>query len=125
MADNLRLSARAKFRYFRDAAEEAVSVLLVSLADQRATRGPLTSPESRQRHEKVVSGLIKEYFRKLKEKKLPRIINGNDLIKKFKLQSSPLIGKILSEIEELQATGKIKTKQQAFLAAKKIIGNGY
>ena len=69
MGDAKILTARAKFRYFRDAAQESVSVLLLSLADQRSTRGPLTSNESRLRHEKVVSGLIKEYFRKQKEKK--------------------------------------------------------
>jgi poly(A) polymerase len=121
MADNEKLSARAKFRYFRDTAKECVSVLLLALADQRATRGPLTSKGSRLRHEKVVAGLIKEYFKKQKEKKLPRLINGDDLLRKFKLQPSPLIGKILSEVEELQAVGRIKTRQQAFEAAKRIV----
>jgi len=120
MADAQKLSARAKFRYFRDTATESASVLLLSLADQRATRGPLTSQESRLKHEKVVSGLIKEYFRKQKEKKLPRLVNGDDLIKEFKLQPSPLIGKILTQIEELQASGRVKTRDQALEAAKKI-----
>lgn len=121
MADNQRLTARSKFRYFRDTAQESVSVLLISLADQRSTRGPLTSQESRMRHEKVTLSLIKEYFKKQKEKTLPRLINGDDLIEKLKLQPGPLIGKILSRIEELQATGRVKTRTQAFAAAKKMI----
>ncbi len=121
MADNENLSPRAKFRFARDAAGESISVLLLSLADQRATRGRLTSQESRLQHEKIVSGLIKEYFRKQKEKKLPRLINGDDVLKKFKLMPGPLIGKILSEVEELQAAGEVKNKAQALALAKNII----
>lgn len=121
MGDAKILSARAKFRYFRDSGKEAASTLLLSLADQRSTLGPLTSRQSRIRHEKVVSGLIKEYFRKQKENKIPRLLNGNDLIAKLRLKPSPLIGKILASLEELQATGRVKTKEQAYSAAKKII----
>lgn len=122
LADNEILTARAKFRYFRDAGCEAVSVLLLSIADQRATRGRLTTQASRVRHEKVCHSLIKEYFKKQKEKKPARLVNGDDLIKRFGLEPSVLIGKILSRIEELQAIGRISTRQQAFLTAKKIIG---
>jgi len=93
----------------------------VSVADQRATRGPLTTKGSRLRHEALVSSLIKEYFKSLKEKKMPRLINGDDLIKKFKLNPSSLIGKILSEIEELQAIGRIKSKPEALKTAARII----
>lgn len=121
MADIEELSPRAIFRYFRDTNREAVSILLLSIADQRATKGRLTSKESRIRHEKIVFALVKEYFKKLKEKKLPRLINGDDLLGKFKLEPSPLIGKILSEVEELQAIGKIKTKSQALRIAARLI----
>jgi hypothetical protein len=96
-------------------------VLLLSISDQRSTRGRLTSKESRLQHEKVTFGLIKEYFKRREEKKPPRLITGDDLIKKFKLAPSPLIGKILKESEELQAIGKIKNKIEALKAAAKII----
>ena len=123
LADNENPTARAVFRYFRDTKEEAVSVLLLSIADQRATKGPLTTKDSRAQHEWVVFRLIKEYFKKSKEKKRPRLINGDILIKKFKLGPSPLIGEILSEVEELQAIGKIKNKVGALKAARRIIKN--
>ncbi|MFA5089945.1 MAG: HD domain-containing protein [Candidatus Omnitrophota bacterium] len=121
LADNKHITARAKFRYFRDTAREALSILLLSLADQRATKGPLTSEESRIQHEKGVYGLIREYFKNAKAKKPPRLITGDDLIKSLKISPSPLIGKILSEIEELQAIGKIKDKQEALRVARKLI----
>jgi poly(A) polymerase len=121
LADNEEITPKAIFRYFRDTQEEGVSILLISLADQRATKGPLTSRQSRIHHEKVVLDLIKEYFKRKKEKKLPRLITGDDLITQFKLEASPLIGKILKELEELQAIGRIKTKKEALLAAQKLI----
>lgn len=121
LADNPTLTSRAKFRYFRDTAQEAVSTLMLSIADQRATKGRLTSKQSRMHHEKMALSLIAEFFRKQKEKKLPRLLTGDDLIKKFKLAPSPLIGKILSEVEELQAIGKIKDKKEALAAAGRFI----
>ena len=111
---------RAIFRYFRDTESEGISVLLISLADQRATRGPLTNKKSREHHEKVIMDLIDYYFRKQEEKKPPRLITGFDLIRKLKLKPSPLFTKILNEIQEAQAVGKIKTKKQALELAGKI-----
>ncbi|MGA2192465.1 MAG: hypothetical protein ABSG42_03700, partial [Nitrospirota bacterium] len=87
----------------------------------RATRGPLTTCKARKQHEKVVASLISEYLAKGKEEKKQRLLNGNDVMRRFKLAPSKLIGDILSQIEELQAIGKIKTKDEAFRAAAKII----
>ena len=115
------LTARAKFRYFRDTGHEALSVLLLSLADQRATKGPLTTALSRKRHEKTVVSLTRELFKKKIEKKQARLITGDDLIGKFKLKPSPLIGKLLSDIEELRAIGKITDKASALKAVAKMI----
>jgi putative nucleotidyltransferase with HDIG domain len=124
LADSETPTARARFRYFRDTAQEGLSILLLSMADQRATRGPLTSEESRKQHERVVLRLVKEYFRNQKVKVLPRFINGDDLIKNFKLEPSPLIGKVLLELQELQAIGKLKNKKEALGLARKMIKNG-
>ena len=121
LADTANPTPRAKFRYFRDAGIEALSILLLSLADQRSTQGPLFTFKVRQLHENVVAKLIKEYLKKDKEKVQKRLLNGDDLMKEFKLKPSPLIGKVLSEIEELQAIGKVKNKKEALSAAAKII----
>ena len=115
------VTSRARFRYFRDAGEDALAVLLLSLADQRSTQGPLTSKESHGRHERLSFALIKEYLRKEKTVKPARLITGDDLLAKFKLNPSPLIGKVLAEIEELQGIGKLKTKQTALKIAGQII----
>lgn len=121
LADIENVSQRAVYRYFRDTKDEGASVLLLSMADQRATRGVLTKDENRKNHEEVCLGLVKEFFRRRKEKRLPRLINGHDLIRHLKLSSGPLIGDILLLIEEAQAMGEIKTKQQALKMARKLV----
>ena len=121
LADNEKPTERAKFRYFRDGGSEAIAVLLISLADQRATKGPLTTAASRVNHERLVARFLREYFKKIKEEKTVRLIDGHVLIKEFNLAPSPLIGNVLSELEELQAIGKIKTREEALKAARKFI----
>lgn len=113
-------SERMIFRYFRDTKEEATSILLLSLADQRSTRGPLTSEEDQQHHESIVRRLVSQYFEKKRQKPLVRLINGHDLIKVLKLKPSPIFAKILREIEEQQALGKLTTKKEALKLAEKI-----
>ena len=121
LADSANPTERAKFRYFRDSGIEALSILLLSLADQRSTQGPLTTFKARHQHERVVLKLIKEFLGKDKKTKEKRFLNGNDIMKKFKLGSSPLVGEILSELEELQAIGKIRNKEDALKAAAKFV----
>lgn len=108
------------FRYFRDTKEEAVSILLLSLADQRSTRGPLTTEHDQKHHEKICLGLVKRYFEEKKKVPRVRLITGNDLIRKLKLKPSPIFTKILTAVEEGQALGKVATKQEALELAAKI-----
>lgn len=115
------VSKKAVFRFFRDTQDDAPAILLLAIADQRSTRGPLTAGEDRAGHEKLCFKLIDVYFNKLKEKPIIPLVNGNDLIKTLKLKEGPLIGKILKQLFEMQSIGKIKTKNQALVVAKKLI----
>lgn len=121
LANNPQPTARAIFRYFRDTGNDALAVLLLSLADQRATQGHQTTALSRLRHEKTVKALIRKLLKQKDQKKLVRLLNGNHLMSKFKLPASPLIGKLLVELEEAQAIGKIKNKSEAWQLAAKLI----
>jgi poly(A) polymerase len=121
LVTNPALTAKAKFRFFRDAGEEAGAVLILALADERSTKGYLLLDKSRKNYEKLIPRLLKEYFNKQKNIPQTRLVDGNDIMKQFKLPSSPLIGKVLKELEELQAIRKIKTKEQALKAARVIV----
>ncbi|HAJ56284.1 MAG TPA: hypothetical protein DCL35_00775 [Candidatus Omnitrophica bacterium] len=120
LADNAVLTKRAIHRFFRDTEDEAASVLLVSIADQRATRGPLATPESRKKHEKVSFSLLDKYFEMKKEEPFVRLINGADLIKKCRIEPGPIFSVILDAVEEAQVEGKVKTVPQALALARQI-----
>ncbi|MBN2121050.1 MAG: CCA tRNA nucleotidyltransferase [Candidatus Omnitrophica bacterium] len=120
LADIKRPTQRAIYRYFRDTKDEAVGVLLLSLSDWRATRGPLTNLRRRRKHEKVMFSLINEYFQR--EEKIPprKLATGYDIMRKFNIPPSPLVGAILRKIDEFQALGKVATKKQALSLAAKV-----
>lgn len=104
---------RALYRYFRDTQEEAVSIAMLSLADQRATRGPLTTIHDQEHHEKICWQLAREYFYKKEHSPFSPLINGHDLMKELQIEPSALMGKILKEVAERQALGEITTKTEA------------
>jgi len=93
----------------------------LALADQAATCGPLTTAAKAKHHAGVCHMLIERYF-KLKDQKPPkRLLTGDDLIKTLKLKPSELFGKILAQVEESAALGKIKTKNEALTLARQMV----
>ena len=121
LADQVNPSRRAIYRFFRDTNHEGVAVILLSLSDWRATRGPITDARKRKRHEKIMLGLIDKYFENKKKKPLLRIIDGYDIMDKFKIAAGPLIGEALRKVKEEQTLGKISTKTQAYKYVQTII----
>ncbi len=117
-------SEKAIYRYFRDTKQEAVGISLLSLADQRATRGPLTTAHDQRHHERICLNLVQRYFDKKKERPFVRLINGHEVMRRWRLSPSPLIGKILREVAEGQALGKIHTKEEALVLAGRIVHKG-
>jgi poly(A) polymerase len=121
LADQAKPTRRAIYHFFRDTAEEGIAVILVSLSDWRATRGPLTDKKKRKRHERIMLKLVDKYFKDKKKKPLPKIVNGYDIMKKFNLKPGVLIGEILKRVKEEQTLGKVKTKSDAYRVAKRIV----
>jgi hypothetical protein len=116
-----RPSEKAVFRYLRDTRDEAVSLAILGMADQAATRGPLTTMAKHKHHAKICQMLIRRYFELKDQKPRQRLLTGHDLIKVLKLKPSPLFGKILLQVEEAAALGKIKTKKEAMDLAKNAV----
>jgi poly(A) polymerase len=125
LADQETPTKRAIYHFFRDTQEEGVAVILVSLSDWRATRGPLTNLKKRKKHERVMFKLINHYLEEKKKKPLPKIIDGYWLMKKFNLKPSVLIGEILRKVKEEQVLGKVKTKADAYRIAKRIYADDH
>jgi len=106
-------SRRAIYRFFRDAAESAVGILYLSLADHLAARGPNLDMTEWRRHAELVNHVLAERTRQSVTLKPPRLINGHDLMTVFHLNPGRQIGDILENVREAQAEGLLDTKAEA------------
>ncbi len=107
-------SRKAIYRFFRDAGEGGVDLVLMGLADLRGTRGHTLTQESWSAALDVAQILLENYWEKPEETVAPpRLINGLDVMNEYQLEAGPLIGQVLEAIREAQATGKVSTREEA------------
>jgi hypothetical protein len=107
-------SRKAIYRYFREAGESGVDLVLLGLADLRGTYGPTLAQEHWATALDVARILLENYWEKREETVAPpRLLDGNELMKELGLQPGRIVGQLLEAIREGQATGKIETREQA------------
>jgi poly(A) polymerase len=105
---------RAIYRYFQDAGEAAVDLVLLGLAD---LRGKLESTLTAQMWESAlqVAGMLLENFWDKPQETIapPRLVTGTDLMRECGLEEGPLVGQLLGAIREGQAVGEINSRAEA------------
>lgn len=112
------VSSRAVYRFFRDTGSAGVDVLLHALADQGATYAPGAAPgvgdERRQRLVELVARMLGDYYERTAERvDPPTLLDGHDLLREFGLQPGPQIGEMLESVREAQASGEVRTRDEA------------
>jgi len=113
--DHQEPSRRAIYRYFRDAGEAGVDLVLLGLADLRGMRDHTLTQENWVAALDVARILLENYWERREETiSPPRLLDGNDLMRELNLQPGRIIGQLLEAIREGQATGKIESREQAF-----------
>ncbi len=109
------LTERALRRFWRDLGElTGIHCVALSAADLMATRGPEMSQEQRERHYNVLRKLMETYFAIREAKEKVRIITGDEIMKRYQIPPSPLVGKALRLIEEAVLDGRVTTKDEAW-----------
>lgn len=118
------ITPKACLRLVKAVGEELPGLFLLSMADSLAGQGEGKPPamekyieELYDQVEQVNQENIKPVF------KGPPLLNGHDLIQTLGLAPSPIFKKILTELEEGQVAGEIKTRKQALEWVQKFIGN--
>ncbi len=113
MANDDLPTSRAIYRYFRDTEDAGVDVLFLALADYLATNGPRLDVEEWQEHNRLISYILAEHLKQEAEVLPVKLIDGNDLMSIFSLKPGRLIGELLAEVREAQATGELGTREEA------------
>ncbi len=107
-------SRRALYRFYRDLGDAMPAVLLLSLADAAASRGPRMTSVDWSRHVLYMSSL---FVRSKEEEGIldpPRLIDGNDIMSRLKMPAGPAIGKLLEALREAQAAGEVTDGDSAW-----------
>ena len=115
-----RITERAIYRFFRDMGDVSLPLLLLSLADVSSYLPPFSTARRGRRsrqdirfHNGFVRRMIKAYFRYEDKSSEKRLVNGNEVMRKFSIGPGPLVGGILKLVKEQQDLGRISTKKQA------------
>ena len=112
-------SSRALYRFFRDLGDAAPGVLILSLADAAAARGPRLQPERWRGHVAYIAYVLENGLAQRNVvTRQPRLVTGSDLIEALGLEPGPEIGRMLAAIEEAVAAGEVTSKQEAIELAR-------
>jgi len=107
------VTRRARYRFFRDLGDDALDLLLLSLADGAAVRGdsPLSiwdGPGSRVLRE-LMAGRAEEAAAIA----TPPLLDGRQAMEALGLGPGPELGRLLGLLREAQATGVVSTREAA------------
>jgi tRNA nucleotidyltransferase/poly(A) polymerase len=109
---NENLPPKAVGRFFRQCGKQTPQLLIQAMAETLCKASP--SVPDTQEFIGFLSNILSTYCEKNLAQGLPPILNGKDLIDRFELHPSPLLGTLLRRLEELHLAGAITNRQQAF-----------
>lgn len=122
------ISDKAIYRYFRDLKDEGLDTLILSIADANTTEDTVLSrkkqaiyPVDAKKHLHRVRAIIKRYYTQHKQIVPKNLINGSEIMAKFKLSEGPAIGQMINALKEAQAQKLVTTKTQAYKYLKKLL----
>ena len=116
------ISRRAIYRYFQELGRFGVDLALLSLADMLAAYEQTIDPARWQRELDVTVQLIDAWYARQSEMvNPPKLLDGDDLKRRFALKPGPLLGVLLANLREAQAEGHVTTEQQAVAFCQEII----
>jgi len=115
------ITNRAQMRLFRDIKEDTADLLILAMSDwhsYKTLKKKIYSKKILKQQEKSVAKLIFNYFDFINTKPKDKILDGNVLMKEFKLKPGKIIGELLKYVSNAYEEGRIKNKQQALNLAK-------
>jgi len=107
-------------RYFRDFDAAGVDACLLFLSQRWARHGVYLNQQDWGKWLEAVFTLFEAWWEKHDEiVNPPTLVNGNDLVNQLQMNPGPLVGQLLLEIRELQASGEISRREDAIQYARR------
>ena len=105
------ITGRARYRFFRDLAEDSRDLLLLVIADSAAVTG--ITPLVAWRRSWVVRDLMAGWQEEQEANAAPPLLRGEDVMQRFGLAPGPAVGALLTRAREAQALGLVRTREEA------------
>ena len=116
------LNDKVMMRFVRKAQDNAIDMIEIAKADRLSALGPEITPEIVEENIDLLCRLENFYIETLETlKPLPKLLDGNDIMKLFNLAQSPELGKILKGLHEAQINGDVQTKDEAINYIKQLL----
>ena len=107
------VTQRAVRRYFVDLGPVGIYVALIAMADHLAMRGPDPLTILWERLLATVRLLLTRYIRERQSIMPPRLLDPEELMRRFNLAPGPLVGQLLEYIADAQTEGIVHSKADA------------
>lgn len=110
-------SDRARLRYLRATEPLSPEAIMLSVSDRLSVRGRLVTEADVERHLVLAREMMEAAFAEEEAEPLPKLIDGDDLMRELGLTPGPVIGQLLGRIDEEQRLGHIGSPEEAMAAA--------
>ena len=113
------LNEKVMMRYLRKMENCVIDNIILAKADRLSARGPEITEEMVENNLNGLDKLLNFYLeRKDTLKPLPKLLDGNEIMKILGISQSPKLGEIITKLKEAQMNGDITTKEEAELFIK-------
>ena len=103
------------YRFFNEAGRDGLGICLVCLADRFSALGANVSENELITFAAGIYQIMNEYFIQINQVKIKPLLNGREIMERFKLEPGPIIRKLLIILEEAQFAGEIQNKEEAVI----------
>ena len=101
-------------RYIRKAGENSIDLITIAKADRLSARGEMVSDEMVEENLSALDKLQNFYIEiKPTLKPVPKLLDGNEIMKLLKIPPSERLGNIMESLKEAQLDGEVLTKEDA------------
>lgn len=115
------LNEKVMMRYIRKMSENVVDNIILAKADRLSARGVDITEEIVNANLNGLNKLLQFYLDKKDTlKPLPKLLDGQEIMKILDIKPSPKLGEIIDALKEAQLNGDISTKEDAIKYVKQI-----
>lgn len=108
------ITEKIMMRYVRKMDKNAIDAIILAQADRLSARGPEITDEIVERNITSLNMLLKFYLEARETlKPLPKLLDGNDVMKILNIKPSKRLGEIMDALHEAQISGDVLTKDHA------------